>query len=189
MIKEDPLRLQQMRRYLENLPCTPTRESSAYITRDHMKMVASGAARGRDFVSRQGAPHIDITRYTSLPDGEQDRLARALETRSIKAGQGKQGQVALVLKDGRKPMSSSNVRGITIAFDLSKVESTAYYNTRERGIYEWVLGGPYLVGGVQGVSIVEVVRVALMTIDVYKMEGVRFEILVTDLSKFFDVIP
>ena len=73
MVKDDPVRLQQMRRYLQNLPCTPTRESLAYITKDHMKMVASGKARGRDFVSRQGAVHIDITRYTCLPDGEQDR--------------------------------------------------------------------------------------------------------------------
>ena len=46
-----------------------------------------------------------------------------------------------------------------------------------------------MVGGVKGVSIVEVVRVALMTIDMAKMEGVRLEILITDLSKFFDVIP
>ena len=86
-------------------------------------------------------------------------------------------------------MSSSNVRGITIASHISKVEPTAYYNTREPGIYERVLGGPYVVGGVKGVSIVEVVRVALMTIDMAKMEGVRLEILITDLSKFFDVIP
>ena len=86
-------------------------------------------------------------------------------------------------------MSSANVRGITIASHLSKVEPTAYYNTREPGIYERVLGGPYVVGGVTGVSIVEVVRVALMTIDMAKMEGVRLEILITDLSKFFDVIP
>ena len=69
--------------------------------------------------------------------------------------------MALLLKDGRKPMSSSNVRGITIASHLSKVEPTAYYDTRESGIYDRVLGRPYVVGGVKGVSIVEVVRVAL----------------------------
>ena len=54
LIKEDQVRLQHMRRYLQNLPCTPTRESAAYITRDHIKMVASGKARSRDFVSKQG---------------------------------------------------------------------------------------------------------------------------------------
>ena len=52
LIKEDPVKLQQMRRYLQNLPCTPVRESSGYITRDHIRMVSSGKARGRDFVSR-----------------------------------------------------------------------------------------------------------------------------------------
>ena len=46
-----------------------------------------------------------------------------------------------------------------------------------------------MVGGVKGVLIVEVVRVALMTTDMAKMEGVRLEIPITDLSKFFDVIP
>ena len=187
-IKADPVRLQQMRRYLQNLLCTPTHKSSGYITRDHMQMVASGKAGGRDFVSRQGAVHIDITGYTSLPQGELDRLARTLEAPSVKATQGKQGQVALLLKDGRKPMSSSNARGITIPSHLSKVEPTAYYNMREPGIYERVLGGPYVVGGVKGVSIVEVVRVALMTIDMAKMEGVRLEILITDLSRLIDVI-
>ena len=124
-----------MRRYLQNLPCTPVRESSGYITRDHIRMVAPGKARGRDFVSRQGAVHMDITWYANLPQGEQDRLVRALEAPDVKAIQGKQGQVALLLKDGRKPMSSSNVRGITIASHISKVEPTAYYNTREPGIY------------------------------------------------------
>ena len=86
-------------------------------------------------------------------------------------------------------MSSSNVQGITIASHLSKVEPTAYYDTREQGIYDRVLGGPYVVGGVRGVSIVEVVRVALMTIDMAQMRGTRLEVLITDLSKFFDVIP
>ena len=102
--------------------------------------------------------------------------------------QGKQGQVALLLKDGRTPMSSSNVRGITIASHLSKVEPTAYYDTTEPGIYDRGLGGPYVVRGVKGVSIVEVVRVALMTIDMAQMRGTRLEVLITDLSKFFDVI-
>ena len=46
-----------------------------------------------------------------------------------------------------------------------------------------------MVGGAKGISIVEVFKVALMTIDMAKMEGVRLEILITDLSKFFDVIP
>ena len=76
-------------------------------------------------------------------------------------------------------MSSTNVRGITIASHLSMVEPTAYYNTREPGIYERVLGGPYVVGGVKGVSIVEVVRVAIMTIDrpKWKESGSRSSIL------------
>ena len=125
LIKEDPEKLQHLRRYLQNLPCTPVRASSGYITREHIKMVASGKARGRDFVSRQGAVHVDITWYTNLPQGEQDRLAKALETPDVKGTQGKQGQVALLLKDGRKPMSSANVRGITLASHLSKVEATA----------------------------------------------------------------
>ena len=46
-----------------------------------------------------------------------------------------------------------------------------------------------MVGGVRGISIVEVVRVALMTIDMAQMRGTRLEVLITDLSKFFDVIP
>ena len=117
------------------------------MERRHIDMVASGKARGKDFESQQGAVHIDISWYSNLSDGAKDRLAWALEQEEEKMSQGKQGQVALLLKDGRKPMSSSNVRGITIASHLSKVEPTAYYDTREPGIYVRVLGGPYVVGG------------------------------------------
>ena len=106
------------------------------MARRHIDMVASGKARGKDFESQQGAVHIDISWYAGLADGDKDRLAWALEQEEVRATQGKQGQVALLLKDGRKPMSSSNVRGITIALHRSKVEPTAYYDTREPGIYD-----------------------------------------------------
>ena len=140
----------QLRGYLQNVPYTPTQASRGYIERRHIDMVASGKARGKDFESQQGAVHMDISRYSSLSDGDKDKLAWALEQEEVKMSQGKQGQVVLLLKDGRKPMLSSNVRGITIASHLSKVEPTAYYGTRERGIYDRVLGGPYVVGGQGG---------------------------------------
>jgi hypothetical protein len=142
LIREDVEKMSQLRDYLRNVPYTPTGASRGYVKGEHLDRVASGKARGRDFMSRKGAVHIDISWYAGLAEGDRDRLAGALEEEEVRITQGKQGQVALLLKDGRKPMSSSNVRGITVASHLSKVEPTAYYATREPGIYDRVLGGP-----------------------------------------------
>ena len=119
--------------------------------------MASGKALGRDLTSEDGHICIDISWYRHLPPADVDNLCNALEAWPVKQYLGKTGKVVLLVKKPKKPVTPANLRGITLAPHISKVESMAYYDTRDQEVYERVLGGPYIVGGMRGVSIVEVV--------------------------------
>ena len=50
------------------------------------------------------------------------------------------------------------------------------------------MGGPYLVGGMKGVSPHEVMRTVHMTLDMARLWGQVVDVLITDLAKYFDAI-
>ena len=81
---------------------------------------------------------------------------------------GRRGRVTLLLKTLDQPIQEANLRGITISSHVSKVEPTAFY-ALATAIYERVLGGPCLVGGMRGVSLQEVVRMVHMKLDLAKL--------------------
>jgi hypothetical protein len=75
------------------------------------------------------------------------------------------------VKNVNLPVSEDNVRGITLGTHLSKVPLAAFFATRGTEAYENALGGPYLVGGIAGISLVEVVRTVVMTADIPKAQA------------------
>ena len=81
------------------------------------------------------------------------------------------------------------MRGITLGTHLSKVPLAAFFATRGTEAYENALGGPYLVGGIAGISLVEVVRTVVMTADILKLKHRKFQFLIMDDKQFFDRIP
>ena len=80
------------------------------------------------------------------------------------------------------------MRGITVGTHLSKVPLAAFFATRGTEAYERALGGPYLVGGIPGISIIEVVRTVVMTADVIRIRKQKFQIAIMDKRQFFDRI-
>ena len=100
---------------------------------------------------------------------------------------GKCGQVTLLLKHPNQPVQEANLRGITISSYISKLEPTAFY-ALATAIYEWALGGPCLVGGMPGVSLQKVVRTVHMKLDLGRLQRRVLDVLITDLTKFFDII-
>ena len=72
---------------------------------------------------------------------------------------------------------------------LSKVPLAAFFETCGTEAYERALGGPYLVGGIPGISITEVVRTVVMTADVLRLRKQKFQIVIMDKRQFFDRIP
>ena len=53
---------------------------------------------------------------------------------------------------------------------------------------EHALGGPYLVRGMKGISLHEVVWTVHRTLDMARLQGQVVDVLITDLAKYFDVI-
>ena len=100
---------------------------------------------------------------------------------------GRRGRVTLLLKHPDQPVQAANLRGITISSHVLKLEPIAFYAVA-MAVYERALGGPYLVGGMQGVSLQEVVRTVHMKLDQARLQHRVVDVLITDLAKFFDVI-
>ena len=148
--------------------------------------MASGKAFGRDLTNDDGHISIDISWYRHLPPADIDNLYSALESGPVKQYLGKTGKVVLLVKKPKKPVTPANLRGITLAPHISKVEPTAYYDTRDREVYNRVQGGPYIVGGMRRVSIVVVVRITLFVHDMAMMAGISHDILLLDDEKYFD---
>ena len=99
---------------------------------------------------------------------------------------GKQGTLILLVKNVNLPATDNNVRGIALGTHLSKVPLAAFFATRGTEAYERALGGPYLVGGISGISLVEVVRTVVMTADVLRLTNTKFQVLIMDDRQFFD---
>ena len=157
-----------------------------YITRQHLERVALGKALSRDLTNDDGHIYIDISWYKHLSPRDVDDLCNALESWPAKEYLGKTRQVVLLVKKPKKPVTPANLRGITLAPHISKVEPTAYFDTRDQEVYERVLGGPYIVGGMKGVLIVEVIRITLFVHNMAMMAGVSHDILLLDDEKYFD---
>ena len=107
-----------------------------YITRQHLERVASRKAHGRDLTSDNGHMYIHISWYRPISTDDVDDLCTALESWPAKEYLGKTGQV---VKEPKRPITCAHPRGITLAPHISKVEPTAYYNTRDQEVYERVL--------------------------------------------------
>ena len=72
-----------------------------------------------------------------------------------------------MVKNPNKAPRIANLRGITIASHLSKVEPLAYFGSKDvPGIMIKAAGGPFLMGGLRGVAISDMVRLALMGLEV-----------------------
>ena len=84
-------------------------------------------------------------------------------------------------------VQEANLRVNTISPHISKLEPTAFY-ALATAMYERALGGPCLVGGMRGVSLQEVVRTVQMKQDLARLQRGVVDVLVTNLTKFFDVI-
>ena len=132
---------------------------------------------------------IDITGYRQLSEADQIDLYKALKSHAVLRHLGKQGVLILPVKNVNLPATDNNVRGITVGTHLSKVPLAAFFATRGTEAYEGALGGPYLVDGIPGISIIEVVRTVVMTADVIRIRKQKFQIAIMDKRQFFDRIP
>ena len=146
-----------------------------YIRPANLWKVSAGKARGRDLEADGTHVLIDIPWYRCLSDADQRDLCKALESLAVLRHLGKQG-------------TDDNVRGITLGTHLSKVPLAAFFATRGTEAYENALGGPYLVGGISGISLVEIVCTVVMTADVLQLTNTKFQIVITDDRQFFDRI-
>ena len=160
-----------------------------YITPFHLWIVASGKARGRDLTLKDKHILIDITWYRNLSDADQRDLCTVLESPAVLRHLGRLGTLILLVKNVNLHVSEDNVRGITLGTHFSKVLMAAFFATRGTDTYERALGGPYLVGGISGISLVEVVRIVVMTADILKLNQKKFQLIIMDERQFFDRIP
>ena len=186
VIAEDPAQMAALTRYLNMMPQHMAAPARRYITRQHLEWAVSGKALGRDLTNQDGHIYINVSWYRHLSTADVDDLCTALESWPVKEYLGKTGQGVLLVKKPKKPVSPSNLRGITLAPHILKMEPTAYFDTRDQEVYERVLGGPYIVGGMKGVSIVEVVRITLFVHDMPMMARISHDILLLDDEKYFD---
>ena len=179
-ISADARRWSVYQQYVQAMPQRAVQPLRNYIKPAHLWQVTAGKARGRDLEVDGTHVLIDITWYRSLSDADQRDLCKALESPAVLRHLGKQGTLILLVKNANLPATDDNVRGITLGTHLSKVPLAAFFATRGTEAYENALGGPYLVGGISGISLVEVVRTVVMTTDVLQLIGTK---------QFFDRIP
>ena len=134
-------------------------------------MVKSNKVRGRDLTFEKGRLHIDILWYRMLAEEDVFTLCAVLETTQVKSRIGKEGLVGLLIKNPNKAPETSNLRGITISSHLSKVEPLAYFGAKDMpGIIIQVAGGPFLMWGLKGIAISDMVRLSLMGHEVAHMK-------------------
>ena len=147
----------------------------------------SGKARGPDLRLPEADACIAITWYRHLPEAHHRTLCAVVRSPPVSRTEGRRGRVTLLLKNPDQPVREANLRGIIVSSHVSKLEPTAFYATAT-AIYERALGGPFLVGGMRGVSLQEVVRTVHMKLDQAKLQHRVVDVLITDLAKYFDVI-
>ena len=139
-IADDPERIAALTKYVNMMPQHTAAPSGSYITKQHLERVASGKALGRDLTNDDRHIYIDISWYRHLSPADIDDLCNALESWPVKEYLGKTGKVVSFVKKPKKPVAPANLRGITLAPHISKVEPTAYHDTRDQEVYERVLG-------------------------------------------------
>ena len=133
-----------------------------YILPKHLWSVHEGKARGRDLSRDDAHVLIDISWYRHLSGTDHRDLCKSVGSHAVLRHLGKQGTLILLVKNFNLPATDNNVRGITVGTHLSKVPRAAFFATPGTEAYERALGGPYLVGGIPGISIIELVRTVLM---------------------------
>ena len=186
-IRDDPDRWAHFQRYLGLLPQHAPPARGDYVQPRHLWEVQSGKARGPDLRLPEADVCIDMAWYQHLPGVDQETLCAVVRSPPVSRTVGRRGRVTLLLKDPDQPVREANLRGITISSHVSKLEPTAFYAVAT-AIYEQALGGPCLVGGMQGVSLQEVVRKVHMKLDQARLQRHVVDVLITDLAKYFDVI-
>ena len=188
-INEDQRARSLFRKYLELVRAEPVGPIKDYVTVERLQAMPRGRARGRDVYLRNGPVHIDIAWYQQIAEEDQEKLCKVLERPEVQEVLGKEGRVSLLVKKDHLPAAKGNLRGITIAPHISKLQLSAYYAERGMQAYEKALGGPLMVGGVKGVSMVEVVRKVMMAIDISIITDTVVDIAISDLSQYYDIIP
>ena len=133
--------------------------------------------------------HLDIAWYQQIAEEDQEILCKVLERPEVQEALGKEGQVSLLVKKDHLPAAKGNLRGITIAPHISKLQPSAYYAERGMQAYEKALGGPLMVEGVKRVSMVEVVMKVMMPIDIAIITDTVVDIAISDRSQYYDNIP
>ena len=73
-----------------------------------------------------------------------------------------------------------------MSLHVSKLEPVGFY-AKAFQVNECTLGGPYLVGGMKGISLHRVVRTVHRMLDLASLCGEVVDVLITDLAKYFDV--
>ena len=121
------------------------------------------------------------------------------ESVHVKHRKNKEGVLGLLIKNRNKaPDVVSNLRGIKISSHLFKVGALAYLEAKDLpGIIIQAVGGPFLMGGLKGVAISDMVRLALMGHEVVKIKQhlgntlcrpAEWSILVMDKKQFHDLL-
>ena len=137
----------------------------------------------------KGHLHIDITWYPSVSEVDVTTPSHLLETPAVTESMGKEGLLVLIIKNPKKQVQKGNIWGVTVSSHLSKLQPTAYYASKDIvKVVSDTMGGLYLMGGMPGVSIIEVVRLSLMTHHVAKAHEVDHDHLIWDAKEFFDRI-
>ena len=88
-----------------------------------------------------------------------------------------------LLKDPSRTVEEANILGITVSTHISKRELV-----EASKVYERALRGPFLVGGMKGISLHKVVRTVNMALDMACLKGQIVDVLIGDGAKFFDAI-
>ena len=128
--------------------------------------VQAGKARGPNLALPEADVCIDITWFCQLGEDDQHTLCRVVWDHRMCKWVGKRGRVTLLLKDPSRPVKEAKIRGITVSPHISKLEPVA----------------SYLVGGMKGISLHEVVRTGHMTLDIVRLQGQVVDVLITGLG-------
>jgi hypothetical protein len=126
-VREDPEAWRIFQKYMALVRAKPVEPIEGYVTVERLQAMPRGRARGRDVYLKNGPVHIDICWYQQIGREDQEKLCRVLETPEVHGKLGKEGRVSLLVKKDHLPAAKGNLRGITIAPHISKLQPSAYY--------------------------------------------------------------
>ena len=144
--------------------------------------VQLGKARGPELALPGTDICIDIPRYR-----HRCTLCRVMCDPRVHRKVGKRGRVTHLLNDVSGAVDEANPWGITISPHISKLEPMAFYATASQ-VYKRAFEGPFLVKGMKGISLHEVVPTIHMTLDLAHLLKQVVDVLISDVAKCFDVI-